>query len=205
MIDETLLVKDYLEGKNINKKISYRMCYLLSKWYKENGIDNKYEIRKLILSWANKYNLYLNINLNDCITKALDNNRRLTYDNPIRISDDDILEIKERFDGNNVRLVALGFLCYAKQFANQDGEFEIPIGAFGIWLGIDSSNIINRYIPELIDFSYIKKVEPAVVRTYKGITRSKMTKYKMNVPIRNNGEYEIKNNNIRLLYDEIFN
>ena len=53
MINETLLVKQYLNGENINEGIMYRICYLLSKWYKENGINSKLEIRNNIFKTSN--------------------------------------------------------------------------------------------------------------------------------------------------------
>ena len=81
MINETLLVKQYLNGENINEGIMYRICYLLSKWYKENGINSKLEIRNNIFNWAKENNVYIKINLNDCIDRATKNKRRLTGDN----------------------------------------------------------------------------------------------------------------------------
>lgn len=203
MINETLLVKQYLNGENINEGIMYRICYLLSKWYKENGVNSKLEIRNNIFNWAKENNVYIKINLNDCIDRATKNKRRLTGDNPIRVSNKDVEEITRRFDNKNVRLIALGVLCYAKQFADQNNEFELPVTAFGDWVGISYTHIASRYMQELIDYDFIEKktFSPSM---WRGSVKSKSPIVKIKVPIINDGEYQIVNNDIRKLYHNIF-
>lgn len=203
MINETLIVKQYLDGKNINKRIIYRICFLLSKWYKENGVENKADIRKLILQWAKQNSIHIEININDCIDRAVENKRRLTTDNEIRISTSDVEEIKSRFDNKNVRLIALGILCYAKQFADINNEFDLHVYAFSDWLGIDPSNLINRYINEIVDYGYITKTASST-SSWRGVAKSKSPKYKINVPVSNVGEAIIQKNDIRKLYQELF-
>lgn len=203
LINETLLVQDYLEGKGINKSIIYRICFLLTKWYKEHGCSSKLEIRSKIFEWANFYGVFIPINLNDCISKALENPRRLTSDNPIRVNDEDVLEITKRFDRQNVRLVALALLCYAKQFANQDNEFKLPITAFGDWIGIAYNNVAARYMPEIIDFGFVSKGE-SQTRSWRGSAKSESPTFRMCFPIENSGRHILQGNDVRKLYQEIF-
>lgn len=203
MLNETLIVKDLLEGKNIDKTIMYRMCYLLSKWYLQRGFSDPTDIRNQIFSWGKKYELKITVNLNDCIKKAISDTRRLTEDNPVRVSNDDIYEITRRFDRKNVRLCALGLLCYAKQFADQNNTFDLPIVAFGRWVGISYNNIMSRYMWELEMFSYIKR-ESQKKYIHKHGYSTKSPIFKIFVPIENIGDYVVEDNNIRKLYDEIF-
>ena len=58
MINEILEVQEYLDGKNINKKCLYRTCFMLAKWYKQQGLSNV-EIREKIFEWGKKYNIYI--------------------------------------------------------------------------------------------------------------------------------------------------
>ena len=203
MINETILVQKYLNGEEIDTDILYRICFLLAKWFKENGCESKLCIRENIFAWANKYGVYIDINLNDCIDSAVKNTRRLTGDNPIKISKADIHEITRRFDRRNTRLIALGILCYAKQFADQNNEFMLPMQAFGKWIGIQYNHVSERYMQELIDYDYVVK-KTAAVLSWRGFTKQKSPTFKIKVPIRNEGEWEIHENDIRKLYFEIF-
>lgn len=203
MINETLIVKRYLEGKDIDTDLTYRICFLLTKWHRENGVDSKYEVRKKIFQWAKENGVYLRINVNECIDKAFRNERRLTSDNPIRISAGDVEEIKARFDTKNTRLIALGMLCYAKQFANQNNEFSLPITAFSQWIGIAYTHVNGRYLPELIDYEYVSK-KTQKTGTWKGSARTRSPIFKIHVPIVNEGQWVLENNDIRKLFNEIF-
>lgn len=203
MINETLLVSEWLEGENLDHQIEYRMCYLLAKWFIEHGAKSKIEIRESIFDWAKKYSFFLTVNVNECIRRALENSRRLTTDNSIRVSKEDVQEIVRRFDKKNTRLCALGFLVYAKQFADQKGVFDIPMVAFGKWIGIAYNNISSNYIHELEDFEYIERYAPKVTR-FRNKPRTRSPKFIIKVPILNCGEYTLQENDIRKLYDDIF-
>lgn len=203
MINETLLVSEWLNGENLDHQIEYRICYLLSKWFVEHGIKNKIDIRENIFKVAKKYKFFLSVNVNECIRKALENPRRLTTDNPIRVSNDDVYEIVRRFDKKNTRLCALGFLVYAKQFADQNGVFELPMVAFGKWLGIAYNNISSNYLRELEDFEYVSRYSQKAVR-FRNKIHTRSPKFVINVPIINSGEYTLHGNDIRTLYNEIF-
>lgn len=206
MINETLEVKEYLNGENINKDCLYRICYLLSKYCKENGIVDKLDIREFIFDWANLQKINISISLNNCITNAVNDKKRLTNNNFIYISETDIEEIKKRFDTKNSRLLSLSLLCYAKQFADSNNEFEISLASLSNWTGIIRQHISSRYIPELIDFRYISKVRSGSVKsfTWDSSAKSKMNKYKILVPIENSGSNILCDNNIKELYLKIF-
>lgn len=206
MINETILVQQYLEGKNINSNCLYRTCFLLAKWYKEQGIEDKLQVRTNIFEWANKYGVYLPLYLNACIDNAFGDERRLTENVIVRVSEEDIIEIKRRFDNKKTRKVALAILCYAKTFANSKGEFRISQVSFADWVKIDPANIGRRHFRELIDYGYMSKVDGGDSKHnfWNKDVKTKMNKYKIIVPIRNTGDYILEDNNIEKLYEEIF-
>ena len=203
MINEVALVKDLLSGKCIDKKCLYRDCYLLAKWYKQSGCDHM-EIRERIFEWAKENGIYITYNLNNIIRKAMNDKTRLKDNIVVRISGHDVVEIGRRFDGRNVRLLALALLCYAKANANRDGEFSISSVALGSWIGITNTNIIGRYLPELEDFGYIKKLESGKTFSWDSAEKYKQLHLKLLVPFTNDGAVQLEKNNIRALYDECF-
>lgn len=206
MINETILVQQYLDGKNINSNCLYRTCFLLAKWYKEQGVEDKLQVRTNIFEWANKYGVYLPLYLNACIDNAFGDERRLTENVIVRVSEEDINEIKRRFDNKKTRKVALAILCYAKTFANSKGEFRISQVSFADWVKIDPANIGRRHFKELIDYGYMSKVDGGASKHnfWNKDVKTKMNKYKIIVPIRNTGDYILEDNNIDKLYEEIF-
>lgn len=203
MINEVDLVKDLLSGTGIDKKCLYRDCYLLAKWYKQNGC-NHMEIRENIFKWAKDNNIYITYNLNNIIRKAMNDKSRLRDNVVVRISGKDVIEIGRRFDGRNVRMLALAMLCYAKANANRDGEFSISSVALGCWIGIANSNILSRYLPELEDFGYIKKLDCAKAHSWDASDKYKQLRLKLLVPFANDGAVILNGNNIAELYDECF-
>lgn len=203
MLNETILVDEWLRGENIDRQLEYRMCFLLCKWCLEHNIKNPVHIREFIFDWGHKNNIFFKINLNDCIKECLEDGRRLTNDNPIKVSSQDVHEITKRFDKRNTRLCALAFLCYAKQFANSSSEFKLPFVAFGKWIGIPYNTIENRYLWELEMFGYVQKLEQNNKYNKKrGVNKTPV--FRILVPIVNSGEYIINQNNIRELYNKIF-
>lgn len=206
MINETLEVQQYLRGENIHQDCLYRVCYLLTKFLKEQGITDKLTIRESIFKWANDNSIRITLSLNNCITNALNDKARLTEDNPIRISSDDVNEIKRRFDTKNMKLLSLAFLCYAKQYADANNEFDISLSALGRWTGITRQHISTRYIPELIDFRYISKVSNGATKsfTWDATAKSKMNTYKIEVPVRNLSGEVLEGNNLIELYERLF-
>lgn len=206
MINETILVQQYLNGENINPSCLYRTCFLLAKWYKEQGIEDKLQVRTNIFEWANKYGVYLPLYLNACIDNAFGDDRRLTENITVRVSEEDVAEIKRRFDNKKTRKVALAILCYAKTFANSKGEFRISQVSFADWVNIDPANVGRRHFRELIDYGYMTRIDNGSAKHnfWNKDVKTKMNKYKISVPIRNTGEYILEDNNIDKLYEEIF-
>lgn len=205
MINETLLVQQYLNGENINEDILYRIYFLLAKYYKENGISNLSEVRSKIYEWKTKNNIKNSPYLNNAIINALNDKRRLTTDNLIRISLEDIDLIKSKFDTKNTRLSSLAILCYAKQFADSNKEFNISITALGDWIHINKSNLSGRYIKELVNFEYIiYEKQTNNYKTWMADVKSKTKKFKILASIKNQGEYVLKDNDIFDLYNKVF-
>lgn len=205
MINETLQVQQYLNGENINKETLYRTCFLLVKWFREQNISNKMEIRNNIFAWASKHKVFIDFNLNGCIDSAFNDNSRLTTDTIIKISQNDINDIRSRFDDKNTKKIALAVLCYAKAFSDSNSEFSLSCTSLGCWTNIHYTNVSRRYINELIDYGYISLVEQGNTKSVWGNkARTKMNRYKINVSIRNAGEYILKDNDIDSLYREIF-
>jgi hypothetical protein len=203
LINEVLEVQGYLNGENINKKCLYRICFLLAKWFKQQGMSH-IEIRQAIFDWGKKYHIYIEYNVNSIIYQALDDKQRLKDNIVIKISEQDVKEIKNRFDTKNTRLAALAMLCIAKGYADRDREFQVSLIALSAWLGIANTNLSGLYIKELIDFGYIEKISDEKVFSWNKKTKSKHIRYKINVPLSNDGIYEIFNNDIHKLYEDIF-
>ena len=205
MINEYLEVQQYLKGEGVNKECLQRICFLIACWYKELGY-NKLQIREAIFEWANRYHYFLDFSVNTIIYRVEENNAKLRRNSDIYINDDDIARIKARFDTKNVRMVALAILCYSKAFADKDGNFNLSTVSLGNWVGFSRTNISSYYLKELIDFSYVEKVNYKKKKTYtwnkKTVARSLVLKLK--VPTVNEGKYKIKDNDIRALYDEVF-
>lgn len=206
MINEILEVKEYVSGKNINKKSLYRTCFMLAKWYKQQGLTNV-EIREKIFEWGNKYNVYIKYNVNSIIYQALEDKHRLRGDDAVvYINDGDVAEITRRFDSVISRKTALAILCYAKVSADQNSEFSISSLALSQWINCSSSSMSEKYIKELIDFEYIQKSVSG--KKYAWDTPDKVSvkslKIKILVPIENTGKYVLVDNNIDKLYSDIF-
>lgn len=205
-INEVIECKDYLEGRNIDTKCLYRICYMLAKWFKQEGFSH-IEIRDAIFRWGKQHNVYITYNVNKIIYTALEDKKRLKDNVVIKINQNDISEIKKRFDGNNTRLLALALLCYAKANANQDGEFSISSVALSNWLGLNRGNLSSRALSELIDFGYVERVSPAPGYVWKPADKAdkyKQWNLKINVPLFNSGGVELVDNNILDLYKCIF-
>ena len=76
--------------------------------------------------------------------------------------------------------------------------------ALSNWLNINRGNMSGRYIKELIDFEYIKKVETSKTYSWDSNVKSNTMNLKILVPIENKGDYVLVKNNIENLYNEIF-
>ena len=176
MLNEKNEIQAILNGERINKKYTYRSCYLLAKHFKELNYD-VITIRQQIFDWANKYKIYISDDLNSIIQRAYNDKREMEDNIEIKISKEDIDEIKRRFDKYNTRLTAFAILCFAKKHADKNGMFYISQMGLSNWINIAQPNLSNRCLKELIGFGYIEKVNKGDLRTFK---------------IRNKIEYTIK-------------
>lgn len=177
---------------------------MLAKWYKQQGLSNV-EIREKIFEWGKTYNIYIKYNVNSIIYQALEDKHRLRGDEAIvRINQSDIDEITRRFDSIPCRKTALGILCYAKVAADRDNEFNISALALSNWLNIHQTAISGRYIKELIDFEYVKKINNAKTYSWDKNVKSNSLRMKILVPIENKGDCTLEENNIDKLYNEVF-
>lgn len=204
MINEQYEVLQYLNGENINKKCLHRICFLLAKHFKEQDM-NHLEIRNMIFGWGKQYNIYFPFSVNSVIYQALEDKHVLRGKTDIYISEEDIAQILSRFDSKNCKLLALAILCYAKATANSDGEIVISTVAFANWLKMQQSHISGRYIPELIDFEFMEKLgDEETYFMWDKKTLSKNRRYKLKVPIVNEGIYVLADNDIFALAREVF-
>lgn len=196
-------VNALLNGERINKKYTYRSCYLLAKYFKSLGYEH-IKIRQEIFNWANKYGITIVDDLNSIIQKAFKDKKQLISNVEIKVSKEDIDEIVKRFDKYNTRLTAFAILCFAKRYADKNGMFYISLIALSNWIGIDQTALSSRYINELIDFGYIKKVtENERNKRLKSRYISKTIIYKIKVNYKNEGSNIIKDYNIRKEFEEI--
>lgn len=196
-------VNALLNGERINKKYTYRSCYLLAKYFKSLGYEH-IKIRQEIFNWANKYGITIVDDLNSIIQKAFKDKKQLISNVEIKVSKEDIDEIVKRFDKYNTRLTAFAILCFAKRYADKNGMFYISLIALSNWIGIDQTALSSRYINELIDFGYIEKVtENERNKRLKSRYISKTIIYKIKVNYKNEGNNIIKDYNIRKEFEEI--
>lgn len=207
MVNEVLLVENLLQGIGVNKNCLFQHCYLMAKYYLQQGLS-PFETRKKIFDWAKSQHIYLDsttLNVNRLIYKAEGDQRRLHEDEPVRISDDDIREITDRFDTPKVRKVALALLCYAKAFSDENNQFSISITSLCNWLSLGVTQMHASYLKELEIFDYIKRVNTHVkVYSWDGNAKSKSANLQLTVRTVNVGTHELVDNNIDALYAECF-
>lgn len=194
-----------LNGERVNKKYTYRSCYLLAKHFKELGYDT-IQTREEIFNWANKYKIYITDDLNSIIQRAFVDKHELSENIEIKISEEDIEEIKKRFDRFNTRLTAFAILCFAKSHADKNGIFCISGIGLSNWIGIDHGSLSKRHIKELIDFVYLEKLNKNNLKYLKKKNKhiSSALLYKIKVPLLNEGKFIIKDYNIRQEFENIF-
>lgn len=204
MINEKIEVENYLAGENIYKsECTFRMCYLMAKYYRDQGLS-PVEIRKKIFAWGHDYGVYITHNVNDVIRMAITKNEPLCITD-VYVNNDDIREINDRFSKKNTKMCALAFLLLAKTHSDKDGMLTFNQTDFSKWVGILQPNVSN-ICDELEFFDYIERIKMGDNNTFiwNGKVIGKNVKYKLKVPYVNSGEYILKDNKIRDLYNEIF-
>lgn len=205
MLNEKREVQDILIGNRINKKYTYRSCYLLAKHFKSQGLDIL-DTRKSIFEWSKKVGVYISDDLNSIIRRAFNDKHDLMGETQIKISKQDLEEIKNRFDTYNTRLTAFALLCYAKKYADKSGQFYISRIGLSNWIGITHTHLSTRHIAELCDFGYLSKVKnnnlTKIVHKQKFISKNLFLKIHVNFT--NTGEFTIDGYDIRNDFDDIW-
>lgn len=204
LLNEKNEVIALLNGQRLNKKYTYRSCYLLAKHFKSLGYD-MIKTREEIFAWANTYKIYITDDLNSIIQRAFADKHDLTENVEIRISKEDIQEITRRFDKYNTRLIAFALLCFAKKYADKSGIFYISNVGLANWVGMEDTHV-STYMKELIDFDFVDKINNKggnkIRRSNKFI--KKMSVYKIKIKLIGDGIYFFKDLNIREEFENIF-
>lgn len=197
-------VENLLKGEGINKKCTYWNCFLLAKYYTEQGLE-PFDIRKNIRAWAEKYNVELETNLNRIIIDMPRENRRKLRDNvTVRISDTDIERISTCFDSSKSRRAALAMLCYAKAAADKDGYFYLPVAVFAGWIHQDYSYVLRHYVKEMKSMGFVESVKRSKKKRFSWEEQKEKSNFRILVPHHNTGNYVLVDNNIDALYVECF-
>ena len=204
MINEVLEAKDYIAGKNLNKYNLYRTVYLMAKYHIMQGVPIP-DIRQKIFDWGRENNIWIKYSVNDITIRAAEDKSPLLCPESVNVSSDDVARIVRLFDTPRVQCCALALLCYAKVYANKNGEFPLSSIPFSNWVGIDRSYFQRKVAKELDMFGYVKviNVPQKKPRWDKGEHLS-TNRYKMLVPYDNVGEYKLSGNDIQGLFRELF-
>ena len=163
------------------------------------------DIRQKIFDWGRENNVWIKYSVNDITIRAAEDKSPLLCPESVNVSDDDVARIVKLFDTPRVQCCALALLCYAKVYANKNGEFPLSSIPFSNWVGIDRSYFLRKVAKELDMFGYVKviNVHQKKPRWNEGEHLS-TTRYKMLVPYDNVGEYKLNGNDIQLLFRELF-
>lgn len=204
MINEKVDAEMYLRGENLYRDIEYRICILLSKLFYSRGLKAALEIREALKCWAKENNFYLTVSMNSVVERVIKENMQLQGQKPVRINKGDVATIKDKFDTYEERLVALAVLCYAKVYADSDGQFTLSLSALSHWLTFQPK-YLRKYIRRLIDMGYIELVSKGDVSSwYKTTVVVAMDTYVIKVPYKNIGSISMIDNDIEQLYEDAF-
>lgn len=199
MINELIEVQEYLDGKNIDQRFSYRICYMLASYYRDQGLEHQ-AIREKIFEWGSKYKCFFDFKVNSVIYRVFENGTPLRGNCPCFINEGDIQEIRSRFDSKNTRLVALALMAYGKVCANKNGECDLSLYGLARWLGIDYSNLSSRHFKEVVDFGLVSRIDTK--HSWAKSTRQKMIRIRYNVPLVNTGADEVVDNNVVAIFNK---
>lgn len=199
MINELIEVQEYLDGKNIDQRFSYRICYMLACYYRDQGLSHQ-AIRDKIFEWGSKYKCFFDFKVNSVIYRVFEENTPLRGESPCYINEGDIEEIRRRFDSKNTRMVALALLAYGKVCANKNGECDLSLYGLSRWLGIDYANLSSRHFKEVVDFGLITRIDTK--QSWNKGTRQKMIRIRFNVPLINKGDDPVIDNNVVVIFNK---
>jgi hypothetical protein len=207
VLNERNEINALLEGKRLDKKHTYHSCFMMCKYFINQGITDMYEIKLELKKWADKFgaNIFTN-DLNYLICRVIKENEPIVEQVEVRFSEQEIEDIKFRFDRYNSRLVAFSILAFAKEHMNRDKIFTIGHVALSNWIGVSRSQI-NQYITELINFKFIEKVtkENLVHFRYTNKVMSSSSYYKLLIKTYNEGDIIFLDDNVRNEFEKIFN
>ena len=204
MINEKIDAERYLQGEGLYRDVEYRICYLLSKLFYEQGNTTVPQIRDKLKRWAQDNNFYLKVSMNSVAERVINGDAMLQGQTPVYISTSDVATIKSKFDTYEERLVALAVLCYAKAYVDYNGQFTLSASALSHWLTFQPKHL-RKYLNRLIDLEYIKLVSKGDINSwYKNTVVVTIDTYKMIAPFDNVGEFELVDNNIEQLYEDAF-
>lgn len=204
MIDEVAEVKQYLDGKWLdNEQNYYRACYMITKFYRKLGL-NKNETFLKAAEWVRKYNLTLSFSLIGCVNAAYNNDTDLRCGTTVSISRADAECIRMYSRNKQDRRVALALMCCAKAFAGDDGSFVASSGALASWLDMDAGNMRRRQLKRLQDFGFIEKLRNDDLRGWKKNYYRNALRFRLMVPYDTDGEWKLRHNDIRQLYEQVF-
>lgn len=203
IINERQEVREYLDGIGLHRDIEYRICFLLAKWFYECGDTTVVKIRNHLKKWAKDNDFYFTVAMNPIAARVIENDMHL-LEPEVHISNDDIAIIKECFDTYNEQIVALAVLCYAKAYADEDGTFKLSQRLLGHWIGMNKKTV-HKYLQNLENMEYITLCETGEINSwYHKTVVSQMNSYKFNVPVMNEGEFSLDDNNIKAFYELLF-
>lgn len=205
MVDEIYEVNEYIAGRNIDLNNLYRICFLMVRWYKQQGYS-KLAIRDEIFDWGEKHGVFFKFKINSVNNRVFDREQDIELKSPtVKINKRDIEEINRRFDEGKSKLAALAILCYAKGHADKHKEFSISSVGLSAWTGISRKALCSRYIKELIDYEYLTVVKKSKRDiNWSASYNEQSTRYRINVPIHNSGEFTLKDNDLRILFSQVF-
>ena len=66
MINERLEARQFIEGNNLNKRCVYHICYIMAKYYRDDGLSHE-AIRERLKEWEGKYGYYFEFDVNKVI------------------------------------------------------------------------------------------------------------------------------------------
>lgn len=205
MVDEMAEARKYLSGQQLEQKGNlYRACYMVAKYYKQLGCDEETIFRKTA-EWVRTYHLTLGFSLAGCVASAYTNTKELRTGKSVLISRRDVEQIRLFTRSRPDRRVALALLCCAKGYAESDGSFVASSCALGSWLGMDAGNVRNRYIARLEKLGYVEKLQTQeTMRGWQKNYYRNAYRFRIKVPYDDGGEWELQNNDIRALYEQVF-
>ena len=63
LINARLEARQFIEGNNLNKRCVYHICYIMAKYYRDDGLSHE-AIRERLKEWEGKYGYYFEFDVN---------------------------------------------------------------------------------------------------------------------------------------------